>query len=114
MFQLAAPTDSISPSPLDDTNTLAVPTAKSRTESWSSSPSTKVGTDHEQMSREVEALRKGDQAEILKPDPGEEDLFHVVIAQHDDHEIELVTFLDQASADGLPSRGFLSDRHGVR
>ncbi|KAF4341592.1 Ca2+-transporting ATPase [Fusarium beomiforme] len=69
--------DSISPSPLDDTNTLAVPTAKSRTESWSSSPSTKVGTDHEQMSREVEALRKGDQAEILKPDPGEEDLFNV-------------------------------------
>jgi Ca2+-transporting ATPase len=29
------------------------------------------------MSREVEALRKGDQAEILKPDPGEEDLFRV-------------------------------------
>lgn len=77
MFQLAASTDSISPSPLDDTNTLAVPTDKSRAESWSSSPSTKVGTDHEQMSREVEALRKGDQAEILKPDPGEEDLFHV-------------------------------------
>ncbi|KAF5530951.1 Ca2+-transporting ATPase [Fusarium napiforme] len=72
-----APADSISPSPLDDTNTLAVPTVKSRTESWSSSPSTKVGTDHEQMSREVEALRKGDQAEILKPDPGEEDLFRV-------------------------------------
>ncbi|KAM0245826.1 hypothetical protein ACHAP5_005145 [Fusarium lateritium] len=66
-----------SPSPLDDTNTLAVPTEKSRAESWSSSPSTKVGTDHEHLSKEVEALRKGDQQEILKPDPGEEAAFHV-------------------------------------
>ncbi|KAJ4243463.1 plasma membrane calcium [Fusarium torreyae] len=66
-----------SPSPVDDTNTLAVPTAKSRTESWSSSPSTKVGTDHDQLSREVTALRKGDQQEILKPDPGDEELFNV-------------------------------------
>ncbi|KAM0347376.1 hypothetical protein ACHAPU_004896 [Fusarium lateritium] len=66
-----------SPSPLDDTNTLAVPTAKSRADSWSSSPSTKVGTDHEHLSKEVEALRKGDQQEILKPDPGEEAAFQV-------------------------------------
>ncbi|SPJ72241.1 probable calcium P-type ATPase NCA-3 [Fusarium torulosum] len=66
-----------SPSPLDDTNTLAVPTEKSRAESWSSSPSTKVGTDHEHLSKEIEALRKGDQQEILKPDPGEEAAFHV-------------------------------------
>ncbi|QPC76878.1 hypothetical protein HYE68_007630 [Fusarium pseudograminearum] len=67
-----------SPSPLDDTNTLAVPTSKSRAESWaSSSPSTKIGTDHEQISRDVEALRKGDQQEILKADPGEEAHFIV-------------------------------------
>ncbi|KAG8676505.1 plasma membrane calcium [Fusarium poae] len=67
-----------SPSPLDDTNTLAVPASKSRAESWaSSSPSTKIGTDHEQISRDVEALRKGDQQEILKADPGEEDQFTV-------------------------------------
>ncbi|RBR09634.1 uncharacterized protein FIESC28_09746 [Fusarium coffeatum] len=67
-----------SPSPLDDTNTLAVPTNKSRAGSWAStSPSTKVGTDHEQMHREVEALRKGDQQEILKADPGEEAQFNV-------------------------------------
>ncbi|KAF4441176.1 Ca2+-transporting ATPase [Fusarium austroafricanum] len=75
----AVPSDSIaaSPSPLDDTNTLAVP-SKTRTESWSSSPSTKVGSDHEQISREVEALRKGDQHEILKQDPSEEDaLFNI-------------------------------------
>jgi len=68
-----------SPSPLDDTNTLAVPTSKSRAESWAStSPSTKIGTDHDQqISRDVEALRKGDQQEILKPDPGEEAHFNV-------------------------------------
>ncbi|ESU07830.1 hypothetical protein FGSG_02400 [Fusarium graminearum PH-1] len=67
-----------SPSPLDDTNTLAVPASKSRAESWaSSSPSTKIGTDHEQISRDVEALRKGDQQEILKADPGEEAQFIV-------------------------------------
>ncbi|KAM0421954.1 hypothetical protein ACHAPD_000396 [Fusarium lateritium] len=67
----------VSPSPLDDTNTLAVPTSKSRAESWASSSPTKVGTDHEQLSRDVEALRKGDQQEILKADPGEEAHFTV-------------------------------------
>ncbi|KAF5017240.1 hypothetical protein F66182_10852 [Fusarium sp. NRRL 66182] len=73
----ASPNLSPSPSPLDDSNTLAVPSGKPRSESWSSSPSTKIGTDHDQMSRHVEALRKGDQQEILRPDPGQEALFNV-------------------------------------
>ncbi|KAF4976802.1 hypothetical protein FZEAL_6583 [Fusarium zealandicum] len=72
--------ESIKSSPLDESNTLMVPTAKSRTDSWSSSPTTKVGSDHDQLSREVMALQKaqkGDQQEILKADPGEEHLFQV-------------------------------------
>ncbi|KAF4991900.1 hypothetical protein FDECE_13866 [Fusarium decemcellulare] len=73
--------ESVKSSPLDDSNTLMVPSGHSRNDSWSStSPTTKVGSDHDQLARETMALRnaqKGDQQEILKPDPGEEDLFQV-------------------------------------
>ncbi|KAK7420416.1 plasma membrane calcium [Neonectria magnoliae] len=65
---------------LDDSNTLTVPAAKSRTDSWSSSPTTKVGSENDQLPREAALLRQvqnGDHQEILKPNPGEEHLFQV-------------------------------------
>jgi Ca2+-transporting ATPase len=75
--------DAINPSsPLDDSNTLlAVPTTKSRADSWSlrSSPTIEAGSSDEQPARDAAALRsaqKGD-PELLKPNPGEEHAFVV-------------------------------------
>ncbi|KAK7414840.1 plasma membrane calcium [Neonectria punicea] len=65
---------------LDDSNTLSVPTAKSRADSWSSSPTTKVASENDPLSREAALLRQvqnGDKQEILMPNPGEEHLFQV-------------------------------------
>ncbi|KAM5353522.1 hypothetical protein ACJ41O_000172 [Fusarium nematophilum] len=66
-------------SPLDDSNTLTVPAAKARTDSWSSSsPTTKVASENDQLAAAaLRQVQKGDQHEILKPDPGEEHLFTV-------------------------------------
>lgn len=72
--------DSPKSSPLDDSNTLTVPDAKSRSDSWSSrsSPTTKVGSTDEQLARDAAAFRtqKGN-PDILKANPGEEHLFSV-------------------------------------
>ncbi|KAM6524607.1 plasma membrane calcium [Fusarium falciforme] len=68
---------SVISSPLDDANTLAVPPSKSRSESWSSSPTTKVGSDHDRDIHVFRQAQKGDINEILKADPGEEHLYNV-------------------------------------
>ncbi|UPL03919.1 hypothetical protein LCI18_014853 [Fusarium solani-melongenae] len=68
---------SVISSPLDDVNTLAVPPSKSRSESWSSSPTTKVGSDHDRDIHVFRQAQKGDINEILKADPGEEHLYNV-------------------------------------
>ncbi|KAL6364725.1 hypothetical protein LRP88_00697 [Fusarium phalaenopsidis] len=68
---------SVISSPLDDANTLAVPPSKSRSESWSSSPTTKVGSDHYRDIHVFRQAQKGDINEILKADPGEEHLYNV-------------------------------------
>ncbi|KAM0425324.1 hypothetical protein ACHAPT_009380 [Fusarium lateritium] len=68
---------SVISSPIDDANTLAVPPSKPRSESWSSSPTTKVGSDHDREVLIFRQAQKGDAQEILKPDPGDEHLFQV-------------------------------------
>lgn len=69
---------SVISSPLDDANTLAVPPpSKPRSESWSSSPTTKVGSDHDRDAHVFRQIQKGDISEILKADPGEEHLYNV-------------------------------------
>ena len=43
-----------------------------------------------------------------------EDLLHTIVAQDDDHEIDMVAFLHQTSADSFARGGFLRDGHSVR
>ncbi|KAH6879999.1 hypothetical protein B0T10DRAFT_551751 [Thelonectria olida] len=66
------------PSPTqNDSNTLAVPTIRSKADSWSSPGTTYVGSDEARQTRSAFLdIRKGN-TDVLRPNPGDEAIFTV-------------------------------------